>query len=116
LDKIGKPINILAVDQSLKQVTDTVFNTLVPIMNKQPNGIYNDAFENICKNIILVTAIRGNDIQNDTTKLSKYFKNKDQFFNIVKDICTNNHSIEVKSEKEKFERSLERISSKLIGK
>ncbi|MBO5180740.1 MAG: hypothetical protein J6B92_02490 [Paraprevotella sp.] len=113
LDKIGKPIKFLAVDQSLKHVTDTVFNTLSPIMEKHPNGIYNNAFENICKNIILVTAIRGNDIQEDTTELSTCFKTKYQFYNVVKDICGEKHLKEVKSIKEELERLLENIGALL---
>lgn len=80
-------IKTLAVDQSLRQLKEDVFGTLLPLMKERETGIYNNAFENICKDLVLVAACRGNDIQNDTTELSNYIKEKNYFYDVICEVC-----------------------------
>lgn len=86
LEKITLSLNYIAVDQSLCQLKDNVFSTLLPIMKKREYGIYNNDFENICRNLILVSAFRGNDIENNSKELSEYLTEKNNIYDIVNQV------------------------------
>lgn len=83
LEQITLINNILTVDQSLKQIKDDVFSTLLPLLKERMTGIYNNAFENICKNLLLVSAMRGNDIQNNAKEFSEYLTEKHNLYNVI---------------------------------
>lgn len=72
------------IDRSFKALKDSVITTLLPIMENRYDGIYNNDFENVCKNLILVTTFRGCDAKDDINLLTKYLKEKDSFYNIIK--------------------------------
>ena len=94
LEKSKQSAKTLADDQSLRMLKDSVFETLLPIMRKREMGIYNNAFENICKNLILVSIFRCNDFENDITNFSKYYSDKNNFYNkIIKQISNNNSKL-----------------------
>lgn len=86
LKKITPSLNSCAVDQSLKQLKDDVFSTILPVMKERETGIYNNDFENICRKLIIVSAFRGYDIQDDTEKLSDYLTEKNNLYDIVKEV------------------------------
>lgn len=73
-------------DESLKQLKDTVVHTLLPIMERYKTGIYNNDFENICKNLIILAAYRGQDIQKDIKSLSDYLGEKNTLYDILADM------------------------------
>lgn len=74
------------VDNSLRRLKDSVLNALLPVMISDKKGIYNNDFENVCMNLILVSAFRGVDIQKDTLQFNNYLKEK----NIVYQAVNNN--------------------------
>lgn len=88
LKRININPNALEVDKSLKQIKDSVLVVLLHIMKTQHDGVYNNEFENICKNLILVTAYRGDVNQNDITEFSDYLNEKNGFFDMVYRINT----------------------------
>ena len=60
-----------------------VATTLLPLLKERMTGIYNNAFENICKNLLLVSAMRGNDIQNNAKEFSEYLTEKHNLYNVI---------------------------------
>ena len=73
-------LNTYTIDESLRQLKDTVLHTLLPIMREYKTGIYNNDLENVCKGLILVAAYRGNDVQEDIDLLSNYLDEKNKLF------------------------------------
>lgn len=71
------------VDESFDGLRKNVLNKIIPLLKIYMSGVYNNAFENICRNLILVSAVRGNDISENTDSLSKYFEEKNKFYNRV---------------------------------
>lgn len=73
----------LSVDTSLIKLSDSVLKTLLPMLKERKAGIYNNAFENVCKNLIQMSALRGYDISKDqkAQDLSDYLKVKNEEFN-----------------------------------
>ena len=51
-------------------------------MEKYETCIYNNCFESICKNLILVLSFRGNEVKNDIDKLSNYLKEKNNVYSL----------------------------------
>lgn len=68
------------VDNSLRQLKDSVMNTLLPVMMSNKLGLYNNDFENVCMHLILVSAYRGTDIQKDTLQFNSYLKEKNKLY------------------------------------
>lgn len=117
LEKIAPTINTLAVDQSLKQLNDDVFSILLPLMKDRETGVYNNDFDNVCKNLILVSAFRGNDIQDNTKELSEYLKEKNNLYDIVKEIASiHGNAKQVLQQKHEIEEKLKEIINTLKRK
>lgn len=117
LEKITPTINTLAVDQSLKQLNDDVFSILLPLMKERETGLYNNDFENVCKNLILVSAFRGNDIQENTKELSEYLTEKNNLYDIVKVISSiHGNAKQVLQQKHEIEEKLKEIIKALRNK
>lgn len=114
LEKITPVIKTIEVDESLGQMKDTVLNTLTRVMENRLSGIYNNDFENICEKLILVSAFRGNDIQEDTTKLSGYLTKKDALYDLTKRaITSSNRQMQYKKEiEEKLKETIELLKNK----
>lgn len=110
LEKITPSLNFIAVDQSLKQLRDDVFSTLLPIMNSRTEGIYNNDFENICVKLNLVAAFRGNDIENNSKDLSEYLSEKNKIYDYVNQInrirADSKHLLKQKRELEELLRKI----------
>lgn len=101
LESIDLTTNTLAVDESLKQLKEDVLGKLLPAMKDRQTGIYNNDFENICKNFILVSVFRGNDIKKDTTDFSNYLSEKNNFYYTIKSVSNANQVSELKKEAER---------------
>lgn len=86
LDSISFSTNKTDADSSLIMIKDEVLNSMLTVMNFRDDGVYNNAFENICKNLVMVSAIRCNDISNDTARFSKYLSEKTLFYNNIKTV------------------------------
>ena len=98
LESVDLTANTLAVDESLRLLKEDVLGKLLPIMKERQTGIYNNDFENICKNFILVSVFRGNDIKNDTTDFSNYLSEKNNFYYTIKGVSNVNQLTEIKNE------------------
>lgn len=83
LERIEMSINTVAVDQSLKQLKDDVLSTLLPLMERDISGIYNNAFENICKNMINVSVLRGYDMTYDIERFSEYMSARNKLYDTI---------------------------------
>ena len=117
LEKITPTINTLAVDQSLKQLNDDVFSILLPLMKERETGIYNNDFENVCKNLILVSAFRGNDILDSTKELSEYLTEKNNLYDIVQEIAgIHGNAKQALQQKHEIEEKLKEIINALRSK
>lgn len=115
LDKLSLSLNTLEVDRSLRTIKDSVFEKLIPIMINNPRGIYNNDFENICKNLLMVSAFRGNDIENDAAKLSEYFKVKNKLYDFTALTQTNKAICTIAQGKREVEEQLKKLVSVLKG-
>lgn len=73
-------------DESLDQIVSQVIDTLLPVMEQNENGIYNNAFENICTNLVLVLAFRGNETKEIQDRLSTYMSSKNEIYKSVSEI------------------------------
>ena len=69
-----------AVDNSLQQIIDSVMDTLLPIMMSWEGGIYNNDFEYVCRNLILMSAYRGADFQKYRLRFNDYLREKDKSY------------------------------------
>ena len=97
-------INTVVVDQSFDQLIKEILSSLLPIMKARKIGVYNNDFENICKKLLLVSATRGNDIQNDAKKISEYLSEKNSFYDVTNKINQFVHRDFPQRKKEKEER------------
>lgn len=113
LESIDLTTNTLAVDESLRQLKENVLGKLLPVIEDRQTGIYNNDFENICKNFILVSAFRGNDIGKDTTDFSNYLIEKNKFYYTIKSVSNAN---QVAEQKKEVERALKEIIKKVTNK
>lgn len=71
-------------DESLLHLKNRVMSTLLPILNGHKTGIYNNVFENICRELIIVSAIRCYDVEEDLEKLDEYIRIKNGFLTQTK--------------------------------
>ena len=95
IENLDLTIKSLAVDESLRNLKEDVFNTLLPIMEKYETCIYNNCFESICKNLILVLSFRGNEVKNDIDKLSNYLKEKNNVYSLNEKLHENINKINI---------------------
>lgn len=77
-------INYIESDLSFKSLKDKIFFTILPQIKNNPSGIYNNDFENICKNLIIVSTSRGYEIKDDLDSLENYINNKNAIYNLTK--------------------------------
>ena len=71
----NKEYEISSAEQINPYLT-SIFDKLYPVLLKNSAGIYNNALEQICVNILCVSAFRGYNIQDKTDKMKEYFTNK----------------------------------------
>lgn len=91
--------NTTDADSSLNQLKTDVINVLLPIMIQSPTNIYSNDFENVCKNLILVSAYRGYSISDDMKSFSNYLKSKNNFYYLTENIMNSIDSVQ-KSKKD----------------
>ena len=76
-------MNKMEADESFNQLKNKVMDSLLVKMKDHKTGIYNNEFENICKNFILVSMFRMYDIDNDLQKYLEYAEKKDSLFKMT---------------------------------
>lgn len=74
-------INI--ADNRLNMIMDNTTKSLFKLINDDYNAVYNNAFESTIQNLILVSLVRGHDIQQDTIALFQYRKDKNADYNNI---------------------------------
>ncbi len=75
---------VIEGDSAIIYLKNRICCGLYPILNNHPNGIYNNSFEGIIRDLILVQAFRGYDITQDANTFSTYINHKYSFFDAVK--------------------------------
>ena len=82
-------MNKMEADESFNQLKNKVMDSLLVKMKDHKTGIYNNEFENICKNFILVSMFRMYDIDNDLQKYLEYTEKKDSLFKMTEMVNSN---------------------------
>lgn len=77
-------MNTMEADESFNCLKNKVVDLLLKKMKAHETGIYNNEFENICKNFINVSMYRRYNVDNDLEKYLEYTKKKDSFFDVTK--------------------------------
>ena len=117
LEKIDFTIANSPIESSLKVLKDNVITTLLSVMKERNTGIYNNDFENICKNLILVTAFRGNDVHCDIDSLSIYLDEKNKLYNSTTEMNQLKDSIEmIKMDNQNKLNTLIKITKEILEK
>lgn len=102
--------NNAEIDKSLQQLKAGVLHTLLPIMKTYQTGIYNNVFESVCKSLILVSACRGNDVNDDMNDFSNYLDDKNNFYYIVEEMSNDIGVLSyTKKNKDALEKQLKRV-------
>ena len=59
---------------------ESVISQILPILEKRPYGLYNNCLEQICRNILKVSAFRGYDVEKEVNRINAYTANKDSIY------------------------------------
>lgn len=59
---------------------ESVITQILPILEKRPYGLYNNCLEQICRNILKVSAFRGYDVEKEVNRINAYTANKDSIY------------------------------------
>lgn len=78
LFSLYKDINF--ADNRLNMIRDNTTKSLFKLINDDYNALYNNAFESTIQNLVLVSLMRGHDIQQDTIALSQYRRDKHSYY------------------------------------
>lgn len=68
LEETSFAIETVKADGAFINMQEKVFNTLLPIMNRNTSGMYNNMFEMTCKNLLIVQIMRLYDVKKDLEK------------------------------------------------
>lgn len=69
------------MDEEFKWLNQQLLNSLIPIIEKSPNGIYNNAILSICKYLLKVALFRGYDFDEDLKRIEPLLK--DDFLELI---------------------------------
>ena len=89
LDKISSVcdfIHTIETEESFYRLKNKVVGFLLVKMKEHETGIYNNEFENICKNFINVSIHRMYNVDSDLKNYLEYIEKKDSFFNATKQL------------------------------
>ena len=92
LEKASFDIETFKADGSFKNMQEKVFYTLLPIMNRNTSGMYNNMFEMTCKNLMIVQIMRLYDVKMDLEEVSKYDSLRNQWYNEIRKLNDSNPS------------------------
>ena len=59
---------------------ESVISQILPILEKRHYGLYNNCLEQICRNILKVSAFRGYDVEKEVNRINAYTANKDSIY------------------------------------
>ena len=92
LEETSFAIETVKADGAFINMQEKVFNTLLPIMNRNTSGMYNNMFEMTCKNLMIVQIMRLYDVKKDLEKVSQYDSLRNQWYNEIKKLNDSNPS------------------------
>lgn len=101
LEETSFAIETVKADGAFINMQEKVFHTLLPIMNRNTSGMYNNTFEMTCKNLMIVQIMRLYDVKKDLEKVSQYDSLRNQWYNEIKKLNDSNPS-ELTTLKEKI--------------
>ena len=87
IQSILKSFRSVEIELSFNKIKNIVLETLLPLINEQKAGVYNNAFENICQNLINMMIIRGYDTTDDRERFADYLKAKTNFYDTMNKIA-----------------------------
>ena len=87
IQSILKSFRSVEIERSFNKIKNIVLETLLPLINEQKAGVYNNAFENICQNLINMMIIRGYDVSDDRKRFADYLKAKTNFYDTMNKIA-----------------------------
>lgn len=87
IQSILKSFRSVEIEWSFNKIKNIVLETLLPLINEQKAGVYNNAFENICQNLINMMIIRGYDTTDDRERFADYLKAKTNFYDTMNKIA-----------------------------
>ena len=73
-------------DEQLKKIRKDVFDSLMICLNGRPTGLYNNCLEQTCKGIIIASAFRGYNIEENVEALKEYNKKKNEIHSSISTI------------------------------
>lgn len=105
IDSLRNSIKLL--DSSFNDYCEQLYNTLLPMMEKFPNGIYNSAFEKISSCLMVTQLLRGYDIENRLDNLKSIDSSKNAYRNLLR-----NNNKEFNKQTKELEEEIEGILNK----
>ena len=90
-DKMNVAVKLpshLNEDVQFERLRKLVCNSLLNVLANRPTGVYNNCLENICRNMIIVSAFRGYDVSPDVERLKKYRNDNWSLFSDVEKIVS----------------------------
>lgn len=85
-------IETVKADRAFISMKEKVFNTLLPIMNRNTSGMYNNTFEMTCKNLMIVQIVRLYDVKSDLRGVAQYDNLRNQWYNEMEKLNNGNPS------------------------
>lgn len=79
----GAYAEVLELDQEFDRFSIKLIEAMLQALEKNPYGMYNSAFEDICKSLILVRLTRGYDISSELEKIKKINKGKNEYYDTL---------------------------------
>lgn len=77
-------------DVQFERLRKLVCDSLLNVLAKRPTGVYNNCLENICRNMIIVSAFRGYYVHSDMIELCEYKQSNWRIFSDVQKIDSTN--------------------------
>lgn len=88
-DKMNVAVKLpshLNEDVQFERLRKLVCNSLLNVLANRPTGVYNNCLENICRNMIIVSAFRGYNVSSDISKLCEYKQSNWRIFSDVQEL------------------------------
>lgn len=107
--------NISIADSKLSIISENMIQLLMELMRKDYNAIYNNAFESTIQNLILVSLMRGHEIETEIQELSYYHESKNKYYDYIVNAKHNNikeiSTLDIQFQKQykEFDESMEEL-------
>lgn len=107
-DDLNLQVNVseyIREDEQFEKLKKNVFDSLMICLNRRPLGLYNDCLEQTCKGIIIASAFRGYDIENNVKSLHEYDSVKNALYSSMRTI------VDVRKQKQKLAETNKELQS-----